>query len=347
MACAGPARSPDNSGMPKRAPRILSTPEAGHALRTRASRQHGVVTRQELLADGVSERQIERFLRISVLGVAYRGVYVVGHDALSRTGRRGVELAVCGPTSFLSHWTAFDAHGVRCHHDGDIHVTTRNDIRLRQGATCHRSGTAVYEDVVVIDGQRVSTIPRGLVDLAAIGVDRFVLANLLHEAAFYHALDPTLLIRTLARGARRAGCVEVRRAAEMHASGSVGTRSELEHRLLLQLLADGAPEPVVNGLVRLRPGGFTLVQRRRRTRRLAVDEIEPDLFWPRLRFVVETDGSGHGRERTKTEDSERDNAFRRAGIAVLRVPGRRVHRDVGGVSRQVRRALDRRCGVTW
>src|SRR4051794_25682364 len=48
-----------------------------------ASRQHGVVTRQQLLARGISSRQIERRLRAGSVFRVHRGVYRVGHLAPS------------------------------------------------------------------------------------------------------------------------------------------------------------------------------------------------------------------------------------------------------------------------
>jgi very-short-patch-repair endonuclease len=49
-------------------------------------------------------------------------------------------------------------------------------------------------------------------------------------------------------------------------------------------------------------------------------KIEVDMYWPRENVVVEIDGPGHARPRTKNEDAARDAALREAGKAVLRIP---------------------------
>jgi hypothetical protein len=52
-----------------------------------ASRQHGVVTRQQLLRIGLHPRSIEHRLTRGRLHPLYRGIYVVGHPHLSKEGR--------------------------------------------------------------------------------------------------------------------------------------------------------------------------------------------------------------------------------------------------------------------
>ena len=52
-----------------------------------AGRQHGVVGRAQLMAAGVSRRAIARRIERGRLHLLYRGVYAVGHRAVSLTGR--------------------------------------------------------------------------------------------------------------------------------------------------------------------------------------------------------------------------------------------------------------------
>jgi Protein of unknown function (DUF559) len=66
----------------------------------------------------------------------------------------------------------------------------------------------------------------------------------------------------------------------------------------------GLPEPLVN------------------TR---VQDIEVDFHWPHANLIVEVDGPGHTRPRTKRDDQHRDVTLRAAGHTVLRVLGQDIH----------------------
>ena len=82
-------------------------------------------------------------------------------------------------------------------------------------------------------------------------------------------------------------------ALQAHASGSAGTKSGLEDQFLETWQG---PEPLVN------------------------TKIEVDLYWPDQNLVVEVDGPGHARPRTKREDAERDATLEAAGQSVVRIP---------------------------
>jgi hypothetical protein len=67
-----------------------------------AGRAHGVVTRRELLAAGVSERQVHRRLRRGSLIVVHPGVYRVGHKAGSVDANYMAAVKACGDGALLS-----------------------------------------------------------------------------------------------------------------------------------------------------------------------------------------------------------------------------------------------------
>lgn len=48
---------------------------------------------------------------------------------------------------------------------------------------------------------------------------------------------------------------------------------------------------------------------------------EVDFYWPQFRLVVEVDGIGHERIRTRRDDMRRDARLRKVGIRVLRFSG--------------------------
>ena len=46
---------------------------------------------------------------------------------------------------------------------------------------------------------------------------------------------------------------------------------------------------------------------------------EVDFHWPQFKLAVEVDGPGHARPRTRTEDAQKERAWRAAGYAVMRL----------------------------
>src|SRR5690606_24160513 len=87
----------------------------------------------------------------------------------------------------------------------------------------------------------------------------------------------------------------LRKALELHASGSAGTRSGLEDRFLKLIRGARLPEPVVN------------------THHLG---FELDFRWPGLN--VEIDGDHHDRARTQRDDRIQDAVLKANGFVVLR-----------------------------
>ena len=93
------------------------------------------------------------------------------------------------------------------------------------------------------------------------------------------------------------------KALELNKAGSAGTRSELEDRFLALTSRSGLPEPLVN---------------------TKVQDIEVDFHWPHEDLIVEVDGPGHTRPRTKRDDAQRDARLRAAGHIVLRIPDHEI-----------------------
>jgi hypothetical protein len=85
-------------------------------------------------------------------------------------------------------------------------------------------------------------------------------------------------------------------ALQAHAEGSAGTRSALEDQFLESWQG---PEPLVN---------------------TKLHGIEVDLQWPGENHVIEIDGPGHERPRTRREDERRDEILRGNGVTVVRIP---------------------------
>src|SRR5919198_5537540 len=71
-----------------------------------ADRQHGVITRAQLLALGYSRRAIEHRIAKGRLHRLWRGVYAVGRPEITEHGRWMAAVLASGPGAALSHASA-------------------------------------------------------------------------------------------------------------------------------------------------------------------------------------------------------------------------------------------------
>ncbi|HVE69571.1 MAG TPA: type IV toxin-antitoxin system AbiEi family antitoxin domain-containing protein, partial [Solirubrobacteraceae bacterium] len=104
-----------------------------------ATRQHGVITRAQIEALGVSRRGIDRRLASGRLDPLYRGVYSVGHRAVSREARWLAAVLAIGPDAVLSHRSAAALWGLRPTSRAKIEVTAGRALRSRLGIQVHRA----------------------------------------------------------------------------------------------------------------------------------------------------------------------------------------------------------------
>jgi predicted transcriptional regulator of viral defense system len=131
-----------------------------------AVRQHGVVSRGQLLDAGVSDKAMERRLESGHLVRLHRGVYAVGHAQLRPEGRWLAAVLAAGPEAALSHRSAAALHGIR-EVSGALDVTTTRRVAVR-GVVVHRTTVLDARDVTTRRGVRATTLARTLVDLAGI-----------------------------------------------------------------------------------------------------------------------------------------------------------------------------------
>ena len=130
-------------------------------------RQHGAISRRQLLKLGLSPRQIERRIASGRLHPTWRGVYAVGRPLLDRQGRWMAAVLACGSGAALSHGSAAALWGFGKEKGGtiDISVPVRRRGRLR-GIWIHRRTEAVLEDVLTRDGIPLTSPIRTLIDQA-------------------------------------------------------------------------------------------------------------------------------------------------------------------------------------
>jgi predicted transcriptional regulator of viral defense system len=167
-----------------------------------AAGQHGVVTRAQLLALGLSSDAIEYRLRRGRLHQVGRGVYAVGRPQLTRHGTLIAAVLSCGAEAVLSHESAGELWGIRGRRLGPVEVTLPRSDRTRPGVRVHRRVIEPHERT------RRHAIPvtspvRTLVDLAH-RLDPHALERAVNEADRLDLVDPDRLRTALeALGARR------------------------------------------------------------------------------------------------------------------------------------------------
>lgn len=279
-----------------------------------AARQHGVVSRRQLLDAGLTRRMLHGRLRSGHLLRLHPGVYAVGHAQLRREGRWLAAVLAAGPGAALSHRSAAALHGIR--ESETLEVTTTRRVRVR-GVLIHRTTALDRQDLTSRRAVRVTTLERTLVDLAGI-LSAEQLGKLLREADRAGRLGETVIRAARARidGRRDAGAKALRAALAKHDRLATSlTLSELEDRFLGLLDAEDLPRPLTNH---------------------KIAGMKVDAVWPAERVAVELDGWAWHHDRAAfQEDRTRDARLARAGWTVVRF----THADVVHRPRHVAETL--------
>jgi very-short-patch-repair endonuclease len=258
-------------------------------------RQHGAISRQQLLALGLTPEAVAHRLLTGRLHPVARGVYAVGRPDLPREGRWFAALLSCGPSAVLSHRSAAALWGFhpdeRTLTDVTVSPTAR---RRRPGAAVHHRALSPSEHTVH-EGVPVTTVARTLLDLAT-KVRGSRLERAINEADKFDLIDPESLRATLDGYAGRAGVTALRTILDRYAFRL--TDSELERYFLAIVRRTDLALPDTG----TRLNGFKV-----------------DFHWPALGLVVETDGLRYHRTvDQQMRDRLRDQAHAAAGLTTLR-----------------------------
>jgi very-short-patch-repair endonuclease len=293
---------------------------ADAAIAAVAERQHGVITRAQLLEIGVGSRAVTHRLARRRLHPLHRGVYAVGHSRVGRDGGLMAAVLASGSDAVLSHRSAAAVWGIRRASVSGIEVTVPRD---RQ-----RPGIRLYQSAIPPDernsreGIPVTSVPRTLLDLAAVLPPGDV-ERAFERAEVLRLHDALSLPDLLDRYPRRPGTRALRAILATRARGETITRSELEERFLSFLAGSGLPRPRVNASVSVRGR-----------------RVELDFLWPDARVVVELDGyATHGTRAAFEDDRARDRLLLASGLRPVRVTWRHLHDDAARLERDLRALL--------
>lgn len=278
-----------------------------------ATRQHGVVAWFQLRDAGITRGFVDFRLAERRLHVIHRGVYAVGHRALTPEGRLLAAVLALGPHAVLSHRSAAEHWGLLHGTASVTHVTVpgRGTLNPRSGIVVHRTSEV---DAVTVDAVPVTTVARTLLDLAATAprrtLDRAIERAEVLRLFDLGALEPLLI-------ERRPGVRALRAALAVH--DDAPTRSELERRFLELCDEHGLPRPLVNVPI----AGHTV-----------------DFLWPAQRVIIETDGlQWHSSRGARARDHERDADLALAGYRPQHVNWRQVVHKPAKLAKLVRRLL--------
>ena len=281
-----------------------------------AGRQHGVVSRSQLVGLGLARGAIARRLEHGRLHPLHRGVYAVGHRVLSQ---RGIWMAatLVAEHAVLSHRSAAALHRIHQSDRGLIDITVPQALRARPRLDIHQARLPP-DEITTKYGIRVTTPARTLLDLAAV-LDPTWLERAATEAEIRRLASPTSLEALVGRYPRREGTKAMKELLAANRIGTAVTKRELELRFLAFLDTRRLPRPRINAVVDIPPKPLTV-----------------DCLWPDRGVIVELDGfETHGTRRAYEADRARDRALVTAGYRVIRITWRHLTKDAETIERQL------------
>jgi very-short-patch-repair endonuclease len=270
-----------------------------HQIAQIAVRQHGNVTRSQLLAVGVGPDAIKRRVKAGRLFRVHRAVYAVGRPPVTPFEKAAAAVLACGPGAALSHGSAMTLWGLWKRWDSPFAVTVACD-RRPQGIGTYRSAGLRPSDFRAQLGIRVTSPARTLLDsaprMSAKSRTRAVNDARRAKLASLEALGDVVDRFPLHPGAPLlAPHVAVRHGP---------TRSQFEDALLGLCRRFGLPTPQVNVVV----AGY-----------------EVDAYFEAEGLIVELDGwEFHSDHHSFQNDRERDATTLALGIATIRITWERL-----------------------
>lgn len=290
------------------------------ALAGLAAIQYGVVSQAQLMELGYSEGAVARAVAAGRLHRMHRGVYAVGHPALSRHGRCLAATLACGEGALISHRSAAWLWGLLPDFPAHPEVTVPARGHNKPAVQIHHSTILEEEDQSIFEGVPVTAVARTLLDIAANWTPRR-LERTVEKAERLALLDLGAIDSLLARSGRHAGRKRLRVALAIYRDPAM-TRSRTERLFVALVRRAGLPRPAVNTFV----AGY-----------------EIDAYWERERFAVELDGyETHGTRAAFERDPVRIEDLKLAGIDAIRVTARRIEREPDQVAARLRALLNQR-----
>lgn len=285
-----------------------------------AARQYGVLSIEQLSALGIGKGSIEKALKNGRLRRLHHGVYAEGHTDLSPHGKCLAAVLACGPGALLSHYSAAWLLGLLPTQPIPVHVTTPIPRKRRGMIVIHHSRTLTEEDSGLEERIPVTSVPRTLLDQAALA--RFSrLRRALKRSEELGLFDLPAVLSVLDRNKGHRGNRPLRRALALYEPPRF-TRSGTEEYFVALVEGAGLPRPASNWVE-------------------AGHEI--DVYWPELRFGVEIDTyATHGTHQSFEDDRVRREDLKLSGIEMTQVTDKRLEREPNRVIERIASLLNQR-----
>jgi very-short-patch-repair endonuclease len=278
-----------------------------------------VVSASQLAGFGYAKATIAEAVRQGRLHRLYRGVYAVGHEALTWEGRCMAAVLANSP-AVASHKTAAWIWELRRWRPGRFDLTAPTRRHRREPIVVHFARLAA-EDQTVVEGIPVTSVARTMLDLAPDESTRN-LHRMMDRAEERKTFDLRRFARLLARAGGHPGRVKLRYALDTFKPEHAVLRSDLERRFRKLVLAARLPRPATN---------------------VFVEGCELDVYWEAEGFAVELDVyATHGSRHSFEEDRERADDLLLAGIEMIRVTDVRLGREPRETIARVAAHLERR-----
>lgn len=287
-----------------------------------ANGQHGIVGRDQLLALGLTSSAIGRRVDIGRLHAIHRGVYAVGHTAITIRGRWMAAVLASGDGAVLSHRSATALWGIWGSGAGEIHVTVPRKSRSQRSLRRH-FGVLPDDEQEVVDGIPVTSASRAILDLAGEKGETAAEAAL-REAEYLGIYGRASLPALLERYPRHRGTPMCGTALDRVGDDPGGRiRSPLEELFLPFLDAHRIPRPRLNAWLTV-----------------GEDRYQVDCLWDDACLVAELDGfKSHGTKRAFRKDRKRDRRLGAAGYRVIRITEDQLASEPEDLAADLRRSL--------
>lgn len=193
-----------------------------------AARQHGLITRAQLLELGLDPSLAQRRRAAGHWQVAAPGVFIVGGAPPVLSQRILVTQLAAGSGAVISHRTALHLWGIRVSPTVPLEVTIpRGRSHRRRGVIVHESGDLEHATSREIDGITVTGLARSLLDLGAVAPTK--VRQAVWAARRTHGIGWNALLNTLILHARpgRNGVGPLRQVvAEHYADAATDSATE-------------------------------------------------------------------------------------------------------------------------
>jgi very-short-patch-repair endonuclease len=271
----------------------------------RAERQHGYITRPQLLALGLSPRAIAARIRAGKLIPIHNGVYAVGHVPRGALARSHAAVLACGADAALSHESAVAQWGLR--EWPRVPEVTAPSRHTRPGIRTHRSLT-LAGDVWTRNGIRTTNPVRTIIDVAPRRTDR-QLIRLVQDARIAKHLNDSALRRLLLRCPRLQALIDPTQNP---------TKSDLEDDFVAWIIKHKLPMPRIN---------------------TKLNGKEVDALYEKEKLIVELDGwPYHSGRNAFRSDHQRDSDHRTLGFDTVRYTGEQLtHVEAANLRRRLSR----------